>query len=219
MAYPPTIASWDDLCAATADWLNRADLTAQIPAFIALAEATFNRDLRVRDMMVPANTTSNLELVQLPSDWLETYSLVIVPGAPPSPQNFQPAALRYMSEAESNDAKARAYGSSVGFPYGYTIIGNAIELVLAPADDVDLRMVYYQRIPSLGPGQESNWLLAKSPDLYLYSTLLQAAPYLKDDDRLQTWSAVKAALTEGIRLESERSLRPTSGMTARAKAF
>jgi hypothetical protein len=218
MATTP-ITDWSSLCFSAGDWLNRADLTDQIPVFVTLAEAGFNRELRVRDMMVRANTTSDCENLALPDDWLETYSLTLQPGAPPTPQNFQPAALRYMSEAESNDAKARAYGSSIGNPYGYTIIGNTIELVLAPSDDVDLRIVYSARIPNLGAAQASNWLLAKSPDLYLYSTLLQAVPYLKDDDRIQLWSQMRGGLMEAIRLESERALRPTSGLTARAKAF
>ena len=217
MPYPPTIASYDDLCAATADWLNRQDLINQIPAFITLTTAQFNRELRLRDMLVPADTTSNLELVALPSDWLETYSLVIQPGAPPNPQNFQPAALRYMSEKESNDIKAQMYGSP-GQPYGYTLIGSVIELVPAPSDNVNLRMVYYARIPDLVTGS-GNCLLSKSPDLYLYGTCLQAAPYLKDDDRLQTWGNLRTGLIEMMRLESERAMRPTSGVTARAKAF
>ena len=39
--------SWTELKARIADWLNRDDLAAQIPAFIALAEARFNRVLIV----------------------------------------------------------------------------------------------------------------------------------------------------------------------------
>jgi hypothetical protein len=205
------IVDYTSLLAASADWLNRADLTDQLPAFVTLTEAQFNRDLRVRDMMVRATTTSNLENVDLPPDWLEHYSLVIAPGGPPGPP------LRYISERESNDVKAEAVMTWNGVPFAYTIIGNAIELVPAPANDVDLNMVYYQRIPSLGAINTTNWLLAKSPDLYLYSVLMQSAPYLKDDDRLASWAQLRAALVEGIRMESEASLRPRSGLVARPK--
>jgi hypothetical protein len=205
------IIDYPTLLAAGADWLNRADLTDQLPAFVALSETQFNRDLRVRDMMVRASTTSNLENVDLPADWLEHYSLVVAPGGTPGPP------LRYISEKESNNVKAEAIMTWDGNPFGYTIIGNSIELVPTPANDVDLRMVYYARIPSLSATTPVNWLITKSPDLYLYSTLMQAAPYLKDDDRLQTWMQLRAALVEGIRLESEAALRPRSGFVARPR--
>ena len=212
------INSYDTLQAAVADWLNRGDLLDQIPAFITLAEAQMNRELRTRDMMVRADATSDGENVLLPDDWLEHYSLTVQPGPPPAPQGYLAKPLRYMSEKESNEIKAAMFGQP-GIPYGYTVIGNMIELVPAPTDDVDLRMVYYAKIPNLSTLLQSNWLLGKSPDLYLYSTLLQSAPYLKDDDRLGTWAQIRGALFEMIRMESEFSLRPRSQITARAKAF
>lgn len=205
------ITNYNELLAAGADWLNRADLVDQLPAFVTLTEAQFNRELRTRDMMTRAEATSANEFVELPTDWLEHYSLVLAN----SQSNFP---LRYISEKESNEYKAVAGGAS-GDVAGYTIIGNAIELVPAPGADVDLKMVYYARIPSLSATIASNWLLAKSPDFYLYSTLLQAAPYLKDDQRLPTWAQLRSAIAETIRLESEASLRPRSQLSARAPTF
>ena len=35
----------------------------------------------------------------------------------------------------------------------------------------------------------ANWLLTMAPDLYLYGALMEAAPYLKEDGRIQTWAA------------------------------
>jgi hypothetical protein len=47
-------------------------------------------------------------------------------------------------------------------------------------------MVYRQNIPPLA-SNSPNWLLALAPDLYLYGALLESAPYIKEDDRIQTW--------------------------------
>jgi len=202
------VTTYDELLAATADWLNRADLADQIPAFVRFAESQFNRELRVREMMTRAYATSANELVELPADWLEHYSLTTSSGG----------ALKYISESESN--RVNATGTESGEPWGYTLIGNAIELVPAPGADIDLRMVYYARIPNLGPTMANNWLLAKVPDIYLYSTLVQAMPYLKDDQRLATWVQLRAAMIESLRMESEAALRPRSGMlVARAASF
>ena len=204
------ITDYGELQSATADWLNRGDLVDQIPAFITMTTAQFNRELRLRDMMVRAEATSNQENVELPTDWLEHYSLVLADSTSGVP-------LRYISERESNDIKAAARGG--GPTDAYTIIGKTIELVLAPGSDVDLKMVYYQRIPDLSDAAPTNWLLTKSPDLYLYSTCLNAAPFLKDDARLATWVQLRSAITETMRLESEASLRPRSGLRARAPSF
>ena len=203
------ITNYGELLAAAADWLNRADLADQMPSFVMMATVQFNREFRFRDMMVRAEATSADEFVELPSDWLEHYSLVLASGGPP---------LRYVSEKESNEIKGSVNGMS-GPVGAYTLIGNAIELIPAPGDDVDLKMVYYQRIPNLSDTAPTNWLLTKSPDLYLFSTLLQAAPYLKDDQRLQTWAQLRTAVAETMRMESEASLRPRSQLTARARAF
>src|SRR5262245_11509494 len=98
------ITDYGELLSASADWLNRADLTDQIPAFVALSEAQFNRELRTRDMMIRAHTTSDAENVDLPDDWLEHYSLQLIDGPPSEP-------LRYMSEGESNAIKAGLCGT------------------------------------------------------------------------------------------------------------
>jgi len=201
------ITDFDQLCTATADYLNRADLTDQIPVFVRFAESQFNRELRVRDMMTRAYTTSANELVELPDDWLEHFSLTTADGG----------VIEYMTEANSNRFKG---DGMTGETFGYTVVGNAIELVPAPGSDMELRMVYYARIPHLGPTQPSNWLLAKYPDVYLYSVLVQAMPYLKDDARLATWIQLRAAMIESMRLESEASLRPRgSPLIARVRAF
>ena len=44
------ISNYTELNTAVANWLDRDDLTDRIPEFIALAEARFNRLLRIRAM-------------------------------------------------------------------------------------------------------------------------------------------------------------------------
>jgi hypothetical protein len=47
-------------------------------------------------------------------------------------------------------------------------------------------MIYRANIPPLA-ANSTNWLLALAPDLYLYGALLESAPYIKEDARIQTW--------------------------------
>ncbi len=44
------ITTYTELQAAIASWLNRGDLTAQIPDFIALAEADINAQFDIRSI-------------------------------------------------------------------------------------------------------------------------------------------------------------------------
>ena len=45
-------------------------------------------------------------------------------------------------------------------------------------------------LPRLSNDVPTNWLLEMQPDIYLYGSLCQAAPYLGDDARIATWSAL-----------------------------
>lgn len=205
------IATYSDLQTAVADYLNRADLTTVIPTFITLAEAKFNRELRVRDMLTRAEASTSNEFVALPADFLEAYVLELDMdgGAPQAP-------LQYIGANEAKTLKANKITNKVRF---FTVIDGAFELIPAPTSSVDLLLTYYAKIPALSATQTTNWLLTKSPDLYLYSALLEATPYLKNDERLQVWTMARQQVMEAMRLESERSMRQGVQLTARRRGF
>jgi hypothetical protein len=205
------LATYADLQSAAADWINRADLTAVIPTFITLAEAKFNRELRLRDMMVRAEATTSNEFVAVPADFLENYSLELN-MAQIGPQQ----SLAFIGPLEAKVLKANKI---VGLVRYYTIIDGAFELLPAPDGDTDVILTYYQKIPSLSDTATTNWLLTKSPDLYLYSTLLEAAPYLRDDDRMQMWGQARGQVLAAMLMESERAMRPTTQLVARRRGF
>jgi hypothetical protein len=77
-------------------------------------------------------------------------------------------------------------------------------------------MSYYKKIPALSDSNTSNWLLAKSPAMYLYGALVQSAPYLRDDDRITTWGTLYKEAFNDLMLEEQRS--NFSGTTPRMRA-
>lgn len=205
------ISTYSELQSAIADWLNRADLTTVIPNFIVLAEAKMNRELRTRDMLTRANATSDKECVALPTDFLETYSLEL----DMDDLAAQPA-LAYIGALEAKVLKANKIQN---LPRYYTIMDGQFEILPAPISDLDLKLIYYAKIPSLSNTQTTNWLLTKAPDAYLYSSLLEAAPYLKDDARIAIWATAQQKVFDDIKLESERAMRPTTQLVARRRGF
>ena len=80
-------------------------------------------------------------------------------------------------------------------------------------------LTYYASIPALSAGNTSNWLLVDSPDIYLYGALLQSAPYLQDDQRLNIWAAIYQRLIEDLKVSDERSRMATSSLRMRARSL
>ena len=166
---------------AVASWLHRADLESKIPDFITLAEAKFNRALRVEEMVSVHSATAADSAITLPTDYLEAISLEVAGNA----YDFRPASVFFELEGRY-----------------YTRRGN--QLVLADAGG-DVTLHYYAQIPGLSTGNPSNWLLEKAPDLYLYSALLEAAPYIKDDARLAVWGSARQAVLDAIQSANDAS--------------
>jgi hypothetical protein len=202
-----TITNFTTLVSTVADYLNRQDLSAQIPTFIQLAEADMNSRLRCREMIVRATTTNDDEYVRLPIDFLEGINLQIVGGQSP---------LRYITLDEADMVNAR---QGYNAPTFYSLMNGAIELVPPPATgvDVEIEMVYYGKITALSESNQTNWLLLKAPDVYLYGALVHAAPFLMDDQRISVFGSFYSQRVEAINDESQKSLHSGSPLVARTR--
>jgi len=205
------LSTYADLQAAIADYLNRADVSAVIPDFIKLAEAKFNRELRLPQMIARVTATPTAEFDSLPSDFLQLYKMERSYDSPMGE-------LIYVPPQEASNLVAENINATLRY---YTIIGNTIQTIpAATSTSTDiLKLVYYAQIPALTGTNTANWLLTKSPDLYLYSSLLEASPYLKDDERLVSWGTIRQKIIDDIMLEGERAMRPTTQIRARVRSF
>ena len=163
------LSTYAELQASVLGWLKRKDLADQVPDFIRLAEAKFNRRLRVNDMRTTVTLTSPFTL---PDDF-ESVDSVFSVSDPTKPLSKLTV-----------ESMRRAYSNTSGTARAYAVDGTT--LLVRPAGDVTLN--YYQSIPALSDTNTSNWLLAGHPDIYLYGACMEAAPYLEDDQRLGTWS-------------------------------
>lgn len=174
--------TWAELKASMAEWLNRTDLTAKIPEFIALAERRFNRKLFVPERESSATATISGERLALPSDFWGLRGIYL--DTDPRVQ-MQPVTLAALRDGYSR----------TGQPLVYAISGE--ELVFGPIPDTtySVEIAYYATIPALGASQATNWLLTDHPDIYLYGSLLMAEAFVWNDPRLGLW---KEALDEAI---------------------
>lgn len=199
------ITSFAELQQAIIDWTNKPELIQLADNFIQLAESDFNSRLRCREMIVRARTTNDDEYVRLPTDFLEAINLQIIGGQTP---------LRYVTLDQADQIKHAQIYTQV---HAYSIMNGAIELIPNPAEDVEIEMVYYAEIPALTSSNTSNWLLNKAPDIYLYGSLLHAAPLLEEDARIPLWDSICNKRIESLNLESTKSLHSGSPLIARVR--
>lgn len=152
-------------------FLDRDDLDAQIPAFVLLAEADMNRELRTTEMEVTTTFSATSEDTALPFDFLAMRSIYIE-GVPDRAMNAKsPAAMR------------REYDGSVGTPNAYAIVSNGLRLAPPPASEIALTMDYYATIENLSVTIPSNWVLEKHPQLYIHGPLYYAYMALDNPER------------------------------------
>jgi hypothetical protein len=176
-----SFTSYSDLQTTIAGYLARTDLTTQIPDFIRLAETRLRRDLRIRQMLksVTTATVAADSTVELPSDFLEVRDFVVV-GNPVQP-------LSYFSPSAFN-RNTRTW--EIGKPNSYTVLANDFQLSPVPDTVYTVQLFYFAAPTFLSDSNTSNVFLANTPDALLYGALLEAAPYLMDDARINTWGTM-----------------------------
>lgn len=202
--------TYDGLKAEIADWLNRADLTARIPTFIKLAEARMNRDLRVREMETRSTATISEQFLALPTDFISMKQFQL---------NATPTAPLFYVPAHELDRIRRDRHDTTGQPQAFSIVGSEIEVAPAPDASYEAEMVYFAKVTPLDDTNTSNWVLEKHPDLYLYGSLLHAAPFLHGDERIPVWRSFVDEVMEQLRLSDERSRAGNTPLKARIRPY
>lgn len=192
------INTFATLVTAATEWLARdqdAVLIARIPDLITLFEAKVNRTLFVPQMETRSTSTVNTsstdpEFISLPSDFqtMRRIRLSSVTGKPP---------LRFLSGTQIDEMRY-AKDNVTDQPTSYAIMGSEIELFPTPNQNYTLEMVYRGKIPALAASNTTNWLLSLAPDFYLYGVLLESAPYIKEDGRIQTWALGFSNALDGL---------------------
>ena len=169
-----SLANYTDLKSSLASWLDRSDLTSTIPDLITLCEDTLNKRVRIRAMENRATATINSEYSSLPTGFLEMRNFQL---------NTSPKQTLRLVAPEYIDTFWA--GSTTGQPRVYTFIGGEIQVAPSPDGSYTAEMDYYKKWDIAT--DTTNWLLTNAPSAYLYGTLLQSEPFLRNDKRIQVW--------------------------------
>ena len=218
------ISDYQSLCNAVADELNRADMVNSIPIFVQLATKRIERDLSraKHQRMIKRAATVFFDLyTSIPCDYIATHQLM---------ETDTSILIDYIGPNESKEWLSGRYplpnrtNTKSGIAY-YTIIGDQFRIF--PYDPLGYKSVsnphldlhYYARLPELGSTNPTNWILQIYPDLFFYGTLAHSAPYLKADERLNTWDGIYSRLMADIETEAERGVRSGTRLVAARRSF
>ena len=197
------INTYGTLKTAVANWLDRDDLTDRIPEFISLCEATFNRVLRIRAMetTVSDTTVGGTKTDALPDGYLQMREIHLTTSPVVSLSYITPE-IMYRIRSGSTSAK----------PNSYTIVGDNILFGPTPDGAYTYDMTYYKSFDALTDVATTNWVILNAPDLYLYGTLLQAEPFLMNDQRIALWESVMRQVINDLQEQDDKDRHSGSEM-------
>lgn len=192
-----SLDTYAGLKASIASTLNKTNLTASIPDFITLAEAMMRREI------TSVGHVDNYADVEIDDDgWVlpcnaDEVASVVYDGCP----------LTYLSP----DRIGEVTRTNPGY---YTIDGKTLRVSASGTVTIRLKKTFCP----LSASVSVNWLLRDHPDVYLYGALMQAAPFLRDDERIPVWgqffsNAIQSINKREIRRQTGGVLRVQAGVT------
>lgn len=175
-------------------YLERGDSAAtdprvfdQLPRLINLAERRISRELKVQgfENVVVTNLTPGQSVYAKPDRWRDTVSMNVGTGATNSVRKQMYArGYEYVRQYWPDE-------TLTGVPQFYADY-NYDNWVIAPTPAIahPLEVLYYELPQLLDDSLQTNWITEYAPQLLLYGSLMEASPFLKNDERIAVWQSM-----------------------------
>lgn len=151
----------------------------QLPRLINLAERKIARELKIQGFLRFIQTTLQVGVAVLekPDRWRDTVSMTLN-GSPIFSRSYE-----YLRSYWPDSAAVATPEFYSDYDYNHWL------LVPTPAAVGTVEIAYYELPKQLDDSNQTNWLTAYAPNVLLYAALLEATPFLKNDERIPTWQA------------------------------
>jgi len=182
----------------------------QLPRLINMAERRIARDLKVQGFIVAVNTTfdEGVSTYQKPDRWRDTISMFVeVEG------NRTPVFTRSYEYCRNYWPDSSQEGTPEFYAdYDY------LHWLIVPTPDAtyNAEILYYELPALLDDTQQTNWLTEYAPNLLLYGALLEATPFLKNDERIQTWQGFYQSAANALNQEDLQKIIDRDAMRTEA---
>lgn len=205
MAVSMTYASLQDDLRSYLERGYAADTTvyAQIPKLIDLAQRSIARAIKVQGFLVPAVTlmTLNLGVFPKPNRWRETVSMNIGTGLTQTVRKqLYPRSYEYCRNYWPDESVVSIPKFFADYDFDHWLV------VPTPVVTYPWEVLYYQLPPLLGDALQTNWLTDYAPNALLYRCLIEATPFIKNDERLATWQGLYQAEMQALDAEDLQNI-------------
>ena len=183
------ITNYSTLQTAVGDYLARGDLSTFIPNFIQNAENKLYRTLNLRNEETSMSISISSGVAAVPSGFKQL-KFAYFSATPAQLLQWVPLEELY------RDYPNR---SATGTPK--VISREGTNFVFGPySKDGTLNGVYYKKQDPLRT-TDNSWYVTNAPDVLLYGSLLEAAPFIKDDERLPIWRDLYSEAVDTLKAE------------------
>jgi hypothetical protein len=178
----------------------------QLPRLVTLGERRIARELKIEGFIQAVVTPlqPGVPVYMKPDRWRDTISMS-VDNQPVFARSYEYCRHYWPDEASTGTPEFYA-----DYDYQHWL------LVPTPATAQTLEILYYEQPRLLGEEFQTNWLTEYAPDLLLYATLLEATPFLKNDDRIQTWQGMYDRAAQAINGEDLKRILDRSANRSEA---
>lgn len=192
------VMTYDTLVENIQSYLERTDTATleKIPLFIMLAEQVIASEIKFLGNLnvVESTMTIGNPIIAKPARWHKTVSMNVTDAL----GNKQPVLLRkyeYLREYWPDQTETDIPKFYCDYNYDNWLV--------APTPDAayDFEVLYYERVQPLDSSNQTNWFTQYAPQALLYGSLLQAMPFLKNDERMPMWQAQYSAIIQTLKAE------------------
>ena len=201
---PSWVMTYDSLTSTVLQYLERRDAAVvnSIPTFITLAEFEIAQEIKTLGQLqvVEATMLTGNPVIAKPARWRKTVSMNVTVGGKKQPVYLRKYEYLKNYWPDTNQTDVPLYYADTDWDHWY--------LAPTPDDDYSFEVLYYERIAPLSSENQTNWITMNAPNAMLFGTLLQAMPFLKNDQRQifqqKYTEALQALKTEDVARVGDR---------------
>ncbi len=194
---PAVVMTYDSLVLDIRSYLERTDAATldKIPTFIMLAEQVIATELKFLGNLTVATSTmvQGQAVIDKPARWRKTVSINITVAG-----ERRPVLLRkyeYLREYWPDPTQEDVPEYYCDYDYTHWLVAPT------PAAAYNYEVLYYERSQPLDESNQTNWFTQYAPQALLYGSLLQAMPFLKNDERIPMWKAQYDQVMQVLKVE------------------
>ena len=151
----------------------------QLPRLINMAERRIARELKVQGFIKAVTTPliAGVAVYQKPDRWRDTISMKTLQNS------LFIRSYEYLSFYWPDRSATDIPRFYADYDYAHWLIAPT------PSTATSLEILYYELPKLLDETNQTNWITDYAPNLLLYAALLEATPFIKNDERIPVWQA------------------------------